>query len=199
MEFSDASSLPYWTRPVLDGLLALNIDLALDAIAIRLGFWDWGQGLEFQYFGVPYANFWAWFWVIFFFSLGYRLLARRKDWMGIWLAPILALLIGLIGVLGTNALITFVIPWTYTALTVVLLLISALVFMVALRPRFYLTPTPSLVFWVPLLTHLYTLFAGLISGVILDPPFLLAISLVMFAIALYLHRPTLRQLLMQIT
>jgi len=38
MEFSDASSLPYWTRPVLDGLLALNIDLALDAIAIRLGF-----------------------------------------------------------------------------------------------------------------------------------------------------------------
>ena len=28
MEFSDASSLPYWTRPFLDALLALNIDLA---------------------------------------------------------------------------------------------------------------------------------------------------------------------------
>jgi hypothetical protein len=199
MEFSDASSLPYWTRPVLDGLLALNIDLALDAIAIRLGFWDWGQGLEFQYFGVPYPNFWAWFWVIFFFSLGYRLLARRKNWMGIWLAPILALLIGLIGVLGTNALITFVIPWTYTALTVALLLTSALVFMMTLRPRFYLIAAPSLVFWVPLLTHLYTLFAGLISGVILDPPFLLTISLVMLATALFLHRPTMRQLLTQIT
>jgi hypothetical protein len=199
MEFSDASSLPYWTRPVLDGLLALNIDLALDAIAIRLGFWDWGQGLEFQYFGVPYANFWAWFWVIFFFSLGFRLFARRKDWMGIWLAPILALLIGLIGVLGTNALITFVIPWTYTALTVALLLISALVFTVALRPRFYLTPTPSLVFWVPLLTHLYTLFAGWISGVIFRPPFLLGMSLAMLVIALYLHRPTMRHLLTQDT
>lgn len=61
MEFSNGSSLPYWTRPLLDGLLALNIDLALDAIAIRLGFWDWGQGFQFQYFGVPYANFWAWF------------------------------------------------------------------------------------------------------------------------------------------
>jgi hypothetical protein len=199
MEFSDASSLPYWTRPVLDGLLALNIDQALDAIAIRLGFWDWGQGLEFQYFGVPYANFWAWFWVIFFFSLGFRLFARRKDWMGIWLAPILALLIGLIGVLGTNALITFVIPWTYTALTVALLLISALVFTVALRPRFYLTPTPSLVFWVPLLTHLYTLFAGWISGVIFRPPFLLGMSLAMLVIALYLHRPTMRHLLTQDT
>ncbi len=38
MEFSDGSSLPYWTRPILDGLLALNINLALDAVAIRLGF-----------------------------------------------------------------------------------------------------------------------------------------------------------------
>jgi hypothetical protein len=199
MEFSDGSGLPYWTRPMLDGLLALNIDLALDAIAIRLGFWNWGQGLEFQYFGVPYANFWAWFWVIFFFSLGYRLFARRKDWMAICLSPILALLIGLAGVLGTNALITFVIPWTYTALTVVLLLTGALVYIIALRPRFYLTPVPSLVFWVPLLTHLYTLFAGLISGVILDPPFLLWVSLVMIAIAFYLHRPSMRQILPQRT
>ena len=77
MEFSDASSLPYWARPILDGLLALNIDLALDAVAIRLGFWSWGQGLKFQYFGVPYANFWAWVLVVFSFSLGYRLLAHR--------------------------------------------------------------------------------------------------------------------------
>lgn len=45
MEFSDASSLPYWTRPILDGLLALNIDLDLDAIAIR--FWDWGRAWIF--------------------------------------------------------------------------------------------------------------------------------------------------------
>ena len=95
MEFSDASSLPYWARPVLDALLALNIDLSLDAVAIRFGFWDWGQGLKFQYFGVPYANFWGWFWVIFFFSLGYRLLARRKDWIGIWGSSLLGLLIGL--------------------------------------------------------------------------------------------------------
>lgn len=77
MEFSDGTSLPHFLRPVLDGLLALNIDLALDAVAIRFGFWDWGWGLEAQYFGVPYANFWAWFWVIFFFSMGYRLPAAR--------------------------------------------------------------------------------------------------------------------------
>ncbi len=194
MEFSEASSLPYWTRPVLDGLLALNIDLALDAIAIRLGFWDWGQGLEFQYFGVPYANFWAWFWVVSSFSFGYRLLARRIDWTSTWLSPLLALIIGLAGVLGTNAFIAFVVPFEYQIPVVAGTLILALVVVIALRPRFYLYPVPVLVFWVPVLTHLYTLVAGLISGVILEPPYLLFISLIMIAAALYLHRQTIQQI-----
>lgn len=133
--------------------------------------------------------------MIFFFSLGYRLLARRKDWIGTWLSPLLALLIGIAGVVGTNALITFVIPWTYTGLTVLILLIATLVLIIVLQPRFYLTSVPSLAFWVPLLTHFYTLFAGLISGVILDPPILLLISLVMIAIAFYLHYPTIQNIL----
>ena len=39
--FSDKTNLPEWARPVLDALMALNIDLSLDATAIRLGMWDW--------------------------------------------------------------------------------------------------------------------------------------------------------------
>ena len=194
MEFSDGSSLPYWTRPILDALLALNIDLALDAVAIRFGFWDWGQGLTFQYFGVPYGNFWAWFWVIFFFSLGHRLFAHRTDWIGKWLSPIPALVIGLMGVLATNALITFVIPWAYTGLTVSILLIAALVLMIALRPTFYITAIPSLVFWVPFLMHIYVLMAGLISGLIFNPPVLLLIGLSMIAVAFYLHWRTIQNI-----
>jgi uncharacterized membrane protein len=195
MEFSDASSLPYWTRPVLDGLLALNIDLALDAVAIRLSFWDWGQGLEFQYFGVPYANFWAWFWVVSSFSLGYRLLAHRADWIGTWLSPLLALIVGLAGVLGANAVIVFVIPFIYDGVVVTMTLILAIGIVIRLRPGFHQTPVPSFVFWAPLLAHIYALFAGLISGVILDPPFLLLVSLLMIAVAFYLHRPTLEHIL----
>jgi uncharacterized membrane protein len=195
MEFSDASNLPYWTRPVLDGLLALNIDLALDAVAIRLGFWDWGQGLGFQYFGVPYANFWAWFWVVCSFSLGYRLAAWRADQVGRWLSPLLALIVGLTGVLGTNSLITFAIPFEHHDAIVLATLILALVFVIRLRPRFYLTPVPSLVFWVPFLMHFYLLSAGLASGVILDPPILLLVGLVMILIAFYLHRPTIQHIL----
>ncbi len=198
MEFSNASNLPYWTRPVFDGLLALNIDLALDAVAIRLGFWDWGQGLGFQYFGVPYANFWAWFWVIFSFSFGYRLLAYRADWIGIWLSPLLALIVGLAGVLGANAFIVYVVPFVYDGVAVAMILILALVLLLTLRPRFYLTPVPSLVFWVPFFSHLYLLGAGLVSGVIFEPPVLLGVALVMIAVAFYLHQPTIKHIFMKL-
>lgn len=195
MEFSNASSIPYWARPILDGLLALNIDLALDAVAIRLGFWDWGQGLKFQYFGVPYANFWAWFWVVFSFSLGYRLLAHREDWIVKWISPLIALIVGLAGVLGTNVMIAFEVPFEDHRLFVTVSLALALILVITMRPQFYLEPVPALVFWIPFLTHAYLLTAGLISGVILNPPFLLLIGVVMMAVAFYLHWPTIQQFL----
>ncbi len=69
MYLTDHTNLNPWLRPVADALLALNIDLAMDAVAIRAGMWDWGKGLEHDYFGVPFENFWAWFWVIFCLSL----------------------------------------------------------------------------------------------------------------------------------
>ena len=194
MEFSDGSSLPYWTRPILDGLLALNIDLALDTVAVRLGFWDWGQGLRFQYFGVPYANFWAWFWVVSSFSLGYRLLAIRSDWIGKWLPSFSGIIVGLVCVLFTNAFITFIVPFDYHTLTIAPVFISALFIVIVSRPRFYQTPVDPLAFWVPFLTHFYLLVAGLASGVILDPPALLWIALSMLILALVLHKPSIQHI-----
>jgi hypothetical protein len=189
MEFSDASSLPWLARPILDALLALNIGLATDAIAIRLGMWDWGRGTDFQYFGVPYANFWAWFWAISSFSFGYRLLARRKDWTGAWLAPLLALVMGVVWVLATNAFIVFVVPANLRNLVIGLVLFVALGAIVYLRPKFYQEPIPILAFWVPFVLHLNFMIAGAVSGVILEPPFLLFVSLLTFVTALSLYRP----------
>ena len=195
MEFSDASSLPYWTRPVLDGLLALNIDLALDAVAIRLGFWDWGKPLTpFHYFGVPYANFWAWFWVVTSFSLGYRLLSRRTDWIGQYLSAPLALIVGLVGVLVTNYVISFHIPFDYHWLTAAILLACALLFVFSLKPRFYITSAPTLVFWIPFLTHIYLLICGFPSGIFAQTPFLLIMGLLMLGIELVLHRRSIAEL-----
>lgn len=196
MEFSDASSLPYWVRPVLDGLLALNIDLALDAVAIRLGFWSWGQGLKFQYFGVPYANFWAWFLVVFSFSLGYRLLAHREDWMVRWISPLLALVIGLTAVLGTNVFVMndpLVDHKYFLAVT----LSFALLVVITMRPRFTRTSHPGPVFWVPFTIHSYVLAAGMISGVIFEPSMLLIVGLGMAIISISLHRPVIPHILIR--
>ena len=60
------------------------------------------------------------------------------------------------------------------------------------RPRFLVRPTPALVFWVPFAFHAYFLLAGLVSGVILRPPFLLGMSLAMLALTLYWHRAAVR-------
>lgn len=193
--FSDASTLPRWARPVLDGLLGLNIDLAMDALAIRLGMWDWGAGLESQYFGVPYANFWAWFRVVFSFSMGLRLLSSNMNWLGRWLAPLGAIIIGVLGVLATNALISFVIAREWRMSAIILILSAALLCVLSLRPRFYQQPMPSLIFWVPFAFHLYFLLAGLSSGTIFEPTVLLLVSLVMMILSLYFHRKTVRGIL----
>ncbi len=196
MEFSDASSLPYWARPFLDGLFALNIDLALDAVAIRLGFWSWGQGLKFQYFGVPYANFWAWFLIVFSFSLGYRLLVHRENWIVRWVSPVLALLVGLVAVLGTN-IFALEDPFEDHKLFLAVTISFALLVVITMRPSFARTSVPALVFWIPFLTHFYVLVAGLISGVIFEPIFLLIMGLSMTAISVTLHRRAISGLLIE--
>ena len=189
--FSDATSLPEWARPVLDGLLALNIDLAMDAVAIRLGMWDWGQGLDFQYFGVPYANFWAWFWVVLSFSAGWRWLSSMASRIWRWGIPLGAIAIGLVGVLGTNYLVVYIVPSQLYEITIAVTLVSALLVVFWRKPRLTARLDAPPVFWVPFGFHVYFLIAGLISGAILSPPILLAVSVVMFIVALVLHRSVL--------
>ncbi len=76
MKVSDKIGLAEWSRPILDGLLALTIDLSMDTIAIRLdgGFWTW-TGIPMEplptlngFFGVSYGNFIGWFFVVMIFS-----------------------------------------------------------------------------------------------------------------------------------
>src|SRR5258708_13448425 len=78
MRFSSNIQLPEEARLILDALIALNIDLAMDVVAIRLGMWAWtGVRFDQQWFGVPWVNFWAWFIVVWGFS-GY--LRALRPW-----------------------------------------------------------------------------------------------------------------------
>ena len=102
MTFADIFALPLWAAPALVGLLGLNIDLSMDAVAIRLHMWQWiGVAYNQQWFGVPYVNFYAWFIVLSSSSTLLwlaRPLTARPGWRG--------LLAGLGALLGSVIILT---------------------------------------------------------------------------------------------
>jgi hypothetical protein len=79
MRITDALGVRRRYAPFVDSLLAISLDLAFDAIAIRLGLWTWrGMTLEAGWFGVPAGNYFAWLFVTFGFSLVTRWLREAS-------------------------------------------------------------------------------------------------------------------------
>ena len=68
MRITDAYGIPRRWAPFADASWAIILDLSLDAIAIRLGFWEWDLRLDQGLFGVPAGNFYAWLLVTASFS-----------------------------------------------------------------------------------------------------------------------------------
>lgn len=200
--FSEHSALPSWARPVLAALFALNIDLSMDAIAIRLGFWHWTQDIHSQFFGVPYGNFWAWFWVVASFTAGLQLMLAWRHRISAWLAPLGAVVGGVVVVLVTNQLIVWISDLSYAlyVASVVLLLTAALLLVLALNRRAsgagtgsrFSASSPAAA--VPLTFHAFFLAAGAFSGIYLRVPALLLVSLLMAGVGVAMHRGALRQL-----
>lgn len=192
METSDRYALPWYLRPILDALLALMIDLSMDAIAIRRGFWAWSKAGP--WFGVPLGNFYAWFIVVLGFSL---LLRLGRLW---WLA-------GKLSVLGDVAVVAVAVPLSVLGLTALLrpyavwladglagwLGISALlggstlVAVWAARRSRRDQPVDWVALAVTLSFHGFFLGVLLATGIARQLPALLAISLALLAATLGLH------------
>ena len=88
MRITDALGVRRRYAPVVDSVLAIMLDLAFDAVAIRMGLWTWRDiGLDQGWFGVPAGNFYAWLFVTWSFSLLTRWLrdaARQRpalEWL----------------------------------------------------------------------------------------------------------------------
>jgi hypothetical protein len=193
IESSEASNLPRWQRPLLDGLLALNVALALDPIATRLGLWDWGLQPHAQFFGVPYAYLLAWFVAVTAFSSVFRMPSHPRAGFGVWLAGPLAALTGLIALIVVNAFMIFVVPSYYRALLSLLVVACDTIYIISLQPRLDQGNVTTLVLWIPLLTLLYTLISGSISGGIFVPPGTVVVVVAMVAVLLALHWPKIRR------
>ena len=94
MRITDALGVRQRYAPFVDSVLAIMLDLAFDAVAIRMGLWTWRDiGPDQGWFGVPAGNFYAWLFVTLGFSLFTRWLrdqAHRRpalEWLQL-LVPI---------------------------------------------------------------------------------------------------------------
>ena len=197
MEFSDGLNMAQWAKPFLDALLALLIDLGMDAVAIRdqhlfagerLGMWNWGLAFDEQWFGVPYANFMAWWLIIFLMSACLR--SGRylyswfdKPWLS-WAYPIAA---------GLSALSLFLfLLLTYAAnfsllVLILMLSLSGLITAFSLRGihhQLSWRKNPT-VFLVPRSFHVFFLGLLLWRKIYLERPVILGVSLLVFVMHEY--------------
>ena len=80
MWFTDSLEMPEWSRVIFDAFLAVLIDLSIDAVAIRdmygdmtSGMWSWNINITEEWFGVPWFNFSAWWFIAFSISSAIRI------------------------------------------------------------------------------------------------------------------------------
>jgi uncharacterized membrane protein len=192
METSDRFALPWYLRPILDALLALTIDLSMDAIAIRLGFWTWGQAGP--WFGVPLGNFYAWFIVVLGFSLLLRLgriwsLAGPLALLGDVAVAILAILLSVVGLSTLLRPYYALIARGAAAWLIIGVLLggSALLAIWAARRTRHDHPLDPVLLSVPLFFHIFSFGALLARGMYRQAPALIAISALMLGVGLLLH------------
>ncbi|HEX5039286.1 MAG TPA: carotenoid biosynthesis protein [Candidatus Limnocylindria bacterium] len=116
MRITDALGVRRRYAPVVDSLLAIMLDLAFDAIAIRMGLWTWRDvPLTDGWFGVPAGNFYSWLFVTLGFSIVTRHLrdvCRRRPglaWLQL-LVPVPAFVLLIAGIIPFAAIKPFVDP-----------------------------------------------------------------------------------------
>jgi hypothetical protein len=209
MAFTDTFTIPAWAGPALVGLLGLNIDLTMDAVAIRLHMWQWlSLTLNEQWFGVPYVNFFAWFVVLCSFSALLwkgRPLTAKPGWQG----PLAALgaLLGSVVILALldELVVQYDAHGGIVWLPVVMVVTGALVVVgwgvwarrSSACPSPVEAPLSTLVpMVVPFYFHVFFLIMLFVGNIAARLPVLVVISLAMLAVSLVLHGLLARRLLL---
>jgi hypothetical protein len=197
MRITDALGVRRRWAPFVDSVLAISLDLAFDAIAIRMGLWTWRDvGSTDGWFGVPAGNFYAWLFVTWAFSFVSRWLrdaARTRpgmEWLQL-LVPIPAFVIFLFTLAPFSLIKPLVDSTTGGGL---ILFLIALVGFVAAAVRGVFGPDRGepdgsaaaildlrLAFLTRLAVHGFFLVALLVMGLASREPVILATALALLA------------------
>lgn len=186
--------------PIADAVWAIVLDLALDAVAIRLGLWTWTIRADEGWFGVPWGNFFAWLFVAFWFSFFTRLVRTQRiiPRVAQWLVPLFAFA-GLIATLVPFVAIenTAALPFVadegqayhnqvWVVFAIVLALFVAVTLSALSQPRIPREPVDHWLLLLRLVIHGLFLLALIVSGIYLALPILLVVALGMLAVELAL-------------
>lgn len=194
MAISDAAGVPSRLAPFGDALLAILLDLSFDTIAIRQGLWHWQIRLDQGFFGVPAGNYYAWLFVALGFSAWTRLVrrwSRRRPGLS-WLQllvplPAYATLLAALGPFIILEAAFFRGPGGGFPIFVATLVLFGVLSGPALLRGKRAIPAPWRLPLLPRLAlHGYALTAGALLGVFAHTPALLAVSLAMLALEVWL-------------
>jgi len=198
MRITDALGVRRRYAPVVDSLLAIMLDLAFDAIAIRMGLWTWRDvPLTDGWFGVPAGNFYSWLFVTFGFSLVTRYLRdvaagrRSLEWLQL-LVPIPAFVLLVTSIVPFAIVKPFVDPSPGGGLVLFALTLAAFVIVGAWgvfgpdrgRPdgAAFAIVDLRFAFATRVAIHLVFLFALFSLGLATTAPMLLVAALAFFAL-----------------
>lgn len=170
------------TLPLFVALFALHVDLAMDAVAIRVPFWTWTP--PGPWFGVPLGNFTGWFLVASLFTAAWLATSARTGFLpAVGTLSIGAAVVGLVVLLEA---------WTAVATTLprrVAILGGLVVGSVVVLARDGIRPAPvdPRLLAVPALFHGYYLALLVGLGMYREQPLLLVVSLSMVGVGAWFH------------
>ena len=197
MRITDALGVRRRYAPLVDSVLAISLDLAFDAIAIRMGLWTWRDvGASDGWFGVPAGNFYAWLFVTWAFSFLSRWLrdasARRPvlEWLQL-AVPIPAFVLLLVSLVPFTVLQPVVDPTPGGGMLLFLITLAAFIGAAAWGVFGPDRGTPDgsataildlrLAFGTRVAVHSFFLAALFVLGLASTEPILLIVALVLLA------------------
>jgi len=203
MRITDALGVRRRWAPFSDSVLAIMLDLAFDAIAIRIGLWTWRDHVtgtplsaEAAWFGVPAGNFYAWLFVTWAFSFLSRWLRDASagrpalEWLQLAI-PFPAFVTLLVSLVPFTVLQPVVDPTPGGGMLLFLITLAAFVGAAAWGVFGPDRGTPDgsataildlrLAFGTRVAIHLFFLAALLVLGVATTEPILLLVALVLLA------------------